>query len=341
MIFFIVYFSIIMVDIQNLAFIHRPVVYFTANEPYLPVDFDTILEIANITKDKLNETKLIVIPKDKRSDLPLAKQILCKTKGEFTYAGIRYIDLVYIVIFTWNGTKEPHAFDKEEIRLRLKFLNNEWIIDRIFGSSHGNGMWFKRSKNDIEFYEEDKNRPVMYSSFESHAMYNKPRTYKRIFGFGNDVTKKDILWIPSQVVFFDENNDISLLPSQTPSPDLEYFKYNGNIGAEKDNQEWTGSIDYNTLEDADGYYKYQGGIDNLFTGHHKKIDDKIRTFVKVVCIIAWVFFIGYFIFRDVLDYKAGLTTRSMLIWFIIGHILIIGGLFITGSYLGLEAFVLN
>ncbi len=342
MIFLFLYYSLIMANISDLAFKHRPIVYFTANEPYLPVDFDEILNITNLTRDKLSETKLIIIPKDKRSDLPLAKQILCKTKGEFTYAGISYIDLVYIVIFTWNGTKEPHAFDKEEIRLRLKFINNQWIIDRIFGSSHGNGMWFKHSKNDIEFDEDDNNRPIMYSAFESHAMYNKPRTYKRIFGFGNDITKKDKKWIPTQVVFFDENNQITLIDeNSTSQPNLEYFKYDGLIGDNKDTQEWPGSIDYNTLEDADGYYKYQGGIDNLFTGHHKKISNSIRTFVKIVCIIAWIFFVGYVIFRDVLDYKTGLTTRSMLIWFIIGHILIIGGLFISGSYLGLEAFVLN
>jgi acyl carrier protein len=41
----------------------------------------------------------------------------------FTIGDIKYIDLVYVVTFSWNGTREEHAFDKEEVIIRIKILN--------------------------------------------------------------------------------------------------------------------------------------------------------------------------------------------------------------------------
>jgi hypothetical protein len=184
----------------------------------------------------------------------------------------------------------------------------------------------------------------MYSANESHAMYNKARTHKRIFGFGNDLTGKDIKWEPTEFVIFNGNDRIKIINTNNEqinnTTNYEYFKIKKNIGNEKDHQDWAGSIEYDTLN-LDGYYKFQGGIDNLFTGPHKVVKPYQRIILRVVVILAWVGFLGYLIFRDVLNYKDNIYNLKDLVLFIILHIFVVFCLFMTGTILGLDIFVLN
>lgn len=328
-----------MTDIENLFIKYCPIVYFYKKEPYMPANFDELLKIANLTPTTVlnDDVKMITIPKNKRLDCPIANQILCKTAGYFTIGDIKYIDLVYVVTFSWNGTREEHAFDKEEIIVRIKIINGLDDIVRVFGSAHGNGMWF--NKNQLDF---EDNKIVMYSGNESHAMYSKPRLYKRIFGFGNDVTGKDKKWVPSQFVIFGLDGNVKILDKDNNiiSQNNNYFKVDKRIGNSDNNQPWPGSLTYDTIN-LDGFYKFEGGIDNLFTGPNKKVSKVIRIILRVVVILAWVGFLGYMIFRDVIHYREKYYNLKELILFIILHLFIVFGLFMTGVILGLDIFVLN
>lgn len=325
-----------------------PIFYFYKKEPYMPANFDDILKIAGLDSTSVSNdnTKIITIPKEKRFEHPIGTQILCRynyfnTIDNDIITG-KYVDLIYIVTFTWNGTLEEHAFDKEEVIVRVKLNDDTDSLVRVFGSAHGNGMWF--DKNNLDF-ENDK--IIMYSANESHAMYNKPRVYKRMFGFGNDVTGKDIKWVPSEFIIIDNKvglytSNSSGVPVLASGTDFNYFKVNKMIGDAKDPQLWPGSLDlkYDTLN-LDGFYKFQGGIDNIFTGSKAPVDKTIRIILRVVIILAWVGFLGYVIFRDVLNFKTNYYSKREFILFLILHIFLVLGLFLTGTILGLDIFVLN
>jgi hypothetical protein len=328
---------------QNLFIKYCPVFYFYKKEPYMPANFNDILKIANLTSDTVKNANMIIIPKEKRFDCPIGTQILCRynyfntTDNNNNIIG-KYVDLIYIVTFTWNGTREEHAFDKEEVIVRVQINNdNTDKLVRVYGSAHGNGMWFDKQNLDFE-----NDKFIMYSANESHAMYNKPRLYKRIFGFGNDVTGKDKKWEPSQFVIIDQNVNIYNKDGTKVIGNFDYFKVNKMIGDAKDSQQWPGALElkYDTLN-LDGFYKFQGGIDNLFTGPGAKVSKTIRIILRVVVILAWVGFLGYIIFRDVLNYKTHYYSKKELILFLILHIFLVLGLFLTGTILGLDIFILN
>ena len=325
-----------MTDIPNLFIKFHPIVYFHRKEPYMPADMDEILKISNVDKDNIPE--LVTIPRDKRQDVPLGKQILCKTDGEYTIGKYTYIDLVYIVTFTWNGTLEEHAFDKEEIVIRLrKETGSEYTATRVFGSAHGNGFWYLVDKKEVEF---ENDHPIMYSANESHAMYNKARLYKRIFGFGSDITGKDKRWEPSQFVIFNNNVSIYDNNNEQIQGDYNYFKTSSKFGNNKNSQPWPGSLSYD-VTNFDAYYKFEGGIDNLFTGRKKVISPTLRIAFRVFTILAWLGFIGYLIFRDILSFNAGQYNTKELVLYILLHIFIVFVLFMTGTVLGLDVFILN
>jgi hypothetical protein len=330
---------------EDLFIKYCPIFYFHKKEPYMPANFDEILKISGITtpSDVLNANiTMITIPKEKRTNVGLGTQILCRTNGIIQVGNIKYIDLIYIVTFTWNGTLEEHAFDKEEVIVRVQIIDGNYKLVRVFGSAHGNGMWF--NETDLDF---ENGRVIMYSANESHAMYNKPRLYKRIFGFGNDKTAKDRRWEPSEFVIIDDTDgDVKIYKPDGIKLDgtYNYFKVSKQIGNNDNNQLWPGGRslekDYNTLN-LDGFYKFQGGIDNLFTGPGAKVSKTIRIILRVVVILAWVGFLGYIIFRDVLNYKEHYYSKKELILFLILHIFLVLGLFLTGTILGLDIFVLN
>jgi hypothetical protein len=275
----------------------------------MPCDFEDILNIANIKIEDLNTIELITIPKEKRSDTPVATQILCKTEGFITVSNRTYIDLVYVITFTWNGTLEEHAFDKEEIIIRLEKDNNSndiYNIIRIFGSAHGNGMWWHSKSVDTE-----NNHHVLYSANESHAIYNEPRVHKRIFGFGNDVCGAHIRWEPTELVIFNIDNTVKIYDDKFNiiNNDASYFKYDKLIGNEKNNQKWPGGLIYETL-DLDSNYKYQGGFDNLFTGKYKVINPNVRYGLRTVCGIIFCLFFGYLIYTNVI--KSSFTNYKVI-----------------------------
>jgi hypothetical protein len=330
--------SNINININKLFIKYCPIFYFNKKDPYMPINFDDLLKNSLLTPVSVLDTNLKFIKiLNKKQTHPMATQILCKTSNFFTVNKINYIDLIYITVFSWNGTLHEHAFDKEEVIIRLLVSNNETFIIRVFGSSHGNGMWFNIEQLDFE-----NDKVIMYSANESHAMYNKPRTYKRMFGFGNDITSKDIKWEPSQfVIFSNENNVIILNKDETQiNGNFDYFSVNKYIGDEQDNQLWAGAIEYDTIN-LDGFYKFQGGIDNLFTGDNKFLSNNIRLIIRIIVVLIWVLFLIYIIFKDIINYNNHIYTHKKLILYNILHVFMILVLFLSGTILGLDIFILN
>jgi hypothetical protein len=337
-----------------------PVFYFHKEEPYMPCDFDDILRLSNVNVEefKINykDFKMITIPEDKKFNHPVGKQILCKTLGEYMIADKTYIDLMFILTFTWNGTLDPHAYDKEQACVRLQKTNNKWEINSIHVSIHGDGLWLFGDRLDRE-----DNRNVLYVSNESHAIYGRDTTHKRIFGFGNDVCSKDIRWMPTEFVVFEagsiltENINIYDDKKTLIKENVSYFGYSGKIGDGKVKwpQNWAGSIIFTPFRfrTCD---THQNGIDTLFsdnglsTGKEKIIKTNVRYFARSVCSIIWLLFFAFIIYSSFIENNIsllGLLGLNSSIYKKLGifglQLLIIGILFITGTYIGWEIFILS
>ena len=333
--------SLTEIELVDLYIKSCPIFYFHKKEPYMPCDFDDMLKISDVDIDKFKENykdvKMITIPEDKKYNHPVGKQVLCKTLGEYTIAGETYIDLMYVLTFTWNGTREPHAFDKEQACVRLfKNPTGTWEVYKVFGSAHGNGMWWDAVKLDKE-----DNRVILYAGNESHALYSIAKTHKRIFGFGDDVCGKDIKWLPTEFVVFNKDNTIINIYNNKKDligPNVSYFGYAGNIGNEENNQDWPGSIVFDPIN-FDGYYKYQGGFDSLFSGHYKVISTSIRYLIRVICGIVWLLFIGYMVYTNMIKSNTSSIYKKGGIFGL--QLLIVAILFVTGAYMSWEMFIFS
>jgi len=365
-------------DFHNLFIKYCPIIYFHKNDPYFQSDFDDILNISKITKtisnkiydgielkkpevfNDVNNNTLIIID-NKQKNIPeekIGKQILCRTSGIWTVETsnnnqqyyTQYLDLVYTVTFTWNGTLEPHAFDKEEIFIRLirnsdREMNglpiNTWIPYRVFGSAHGYGKWY--NFNDLD---KEQNRCVMYSALESHAMYSDILVHKRIMGFGNDVTRKDVRWDPSQFVVFNTNMDKVTIYNKNGTKlldgnDTKYFLYNGTIGDEKNNQLWPGSIYLTNSYDAnnlDGWFKFGGGLTDLFDGKNPEVKPHIRYIIRIITVLILASLFGFILYNVATTHK---YNNKKIILYGLLYVFLFILMYISSVYTGLELFVLN
>lgn len=261
--------------------------------PELAIPPERLDNIIKSYAPAITEQTLIHINKGKRQTTPVGKQILCRTMGiwkrtpaESNGLYEEFIDLQYITLYTWNGTLDHHAFDAENIVVRLVRQNasTSWDIKRVYGSSHGNGMW-----TDKRFLElEDNKRPVIYCAAESHSMYFKPGVYKRMFRFSDDICRRDIRWQPTEFIHVPMATTaqilrLDLLTNQIVKTNnlgqsLDYYRYIGFIGDNNSNQVFPLSIKYldTDTNNLDGYYKYEGGINNLFNGRHAKISTTLK-----------------------------------------------------------------
>lgn len=91
--------------------------------------------------------------------------------------GYTAYDLAYVLWFAYNGTNAPHVSDREYVVIRVQ---NDKPVG-VYFSNHDGGYW-KKWKN----VQTRDGRLLAYVSNESHAMYHKPGTHMRLFGFGND-----------------------------------------------------------------------------------------------------------------------------------------------------------
>ena len=312
----------------------------------MPVDFDDLLKASTITdmqsgkiveaailKETLssyNSSTVISIDKNRLVGQSSGRQVLCRTSGVWSATdqlGLDYLDLIYIFTFGWNGTLRPHAFDKEMVIVRL-VRSTTWTPYRIFGSTHGYGKWYSYAAIDKE-----DGRPIMYSAKESHAIYSDILTHKRVFGFGNDVTRRDIRWEPSEaVVFVPTMNRCAVYDVMTGARVLvntEHYMYTGRIGNHGNNQLWPGSrlLDFDT-NNLDGFFLYGGGIANLFDGGYPLLEPATRMVIfGTSSLLLLTSLIGIIVF----------SRRSKRIY-TIGLLLL---MVIACLYIGVETFVLD
>lgn len=330
--------------IVKLVQTYYPIVYFHKDEPYMPIDYDDLLNISNFclldkpygnakkVKDlptkSLEEKKQLLLYKkgssilvnidgSKKYNNPIAKQLIVRTSG-FFYApdhpkgNVVMIELLFFYIFSWNGTIEWHPFDIEKIIVRLMSFDGgvTWKPVKVFGSAHGNGRWFTTWNNHVEF---EGTHPVMFSGIQSHTMYAKPHTYKRIFLFGNDTTAKNIRYEPSEFILIYKTSEAYSITKDTKqlvsTSKYNYFINNSFVGQYQVNiQQWAGHdillvFYYDSLRILDEYYKFQGGIDGIFTGDDAVVKKPVKLAIKIVSIIIWSLFLIFLIYYTLKIYN--------------------------------------
>jgi hypothetical protein len=287
---------------------------------------ETLTEKKNILKKTNGDNILVNIDAKKKNNNPVAKQLITRTNG-FWYNEIDKIitvEIAFIYIFSWNGTMEWHPFDTEQIIIRLATYDQgkNWTLIKIFGSCHGNGKWFNTvssynnsgyqlppiitKSTEITF---EKKHPIMFSSLGSHSMYPEAKTHKRFFYFGNDYTKRDIRYQPTEFVLFYGDNIYSIKENTSKlikNEAYNYFINNSIVGRYKvSTQIWVGSLykmsfDLNTQVYLDGFYKFQGGIDSIFNNKKELVNHKIQLAVKISSCIIWslsLLFLIYYTFK--------------------------------------------
>lgn len=265
-----------------------------------PIKLNSILDI--YSKQDVDKM-MIKISNELRQKVPVGKQIICRTTGLWSRTlpavdiNWQYLDLQYITMYTWNGTLGSHAFDIEHVVVRLVKTDkaSNWVIKRVYGSSHGNGMW-----TDTQYLEMEGEHPVIYCANESHSMYFKPAVYKRMFRFGDDVCSRDTRWEPSVFIYVPidtipvvraevSNGIINLISNLNhEGVELTYYRYHGKIGNEKKNQVFPLSTKYidTDTNNLDSYYKYEGGVNNIFNGRHAKVSRS--TYITILVVISCI-----------------------------------------------------
>ena len=126
-----------------------------------------------------------------------------------------YIDLIFYIHYSHNGTLDFHNYDIEFITIRINKKTKK--IYKIYLSQHGEGEWI--SYSDISYYK--KTHPIIYSAYESHAMYSKKGKFVRIYNFGTDFTDNGYFWVPFNLVILPKN-------MKELSKDVLYLAFVGN-----------------------------------------------------------------------------------------------------------------
>jgi hypothetical protein len=185
----------------------------------------------------------------------------------------------------------------------------------------------------------------LYVGNESHALYSIAKTHKRIFGFGDDVCAKDIIWMPTEFVIFEtgsvltKNINIYNNMKELVRDNVSYFSYSGIIGNEKNNQQWAGNIIFDPIN-FNSYYKYQGGFDSIFSGHYKVITTNIRYLIRSISGVVWLLFFGFLIYNNMIkSSQFNSIYKNMGIFGL--QLFIVAILFVTGAYISWEIFIIS
>ena len=215
---------------QDLFKKYQPLVYLHDEEEVSPISFENyILECELYSNDKLLlEKNNVKIPLDNNINSYSHKQL--NYIGKYTKPNrytinyipiygkiikhLEYIDIVYMFFYPYNkGYKILGCFSAGEHQADLEYViirinKSSQLIDKIFYSAHGDEDQVY-SYTDIDFIVNRKT-PIVYVAKNSHANYNKPGTYCRIFGFANDVTTDEnmIVWKSENIVDLDEHTDL-------------------------------------------------------------------------------------------------------------------------------------
>ncbi len=106
--------------------------------------------------------------------------------------GTTAYDLAYVLWFAYNGTKAPHASDREYVVVRVR---GGRPVAAYF-SNHQGGYWKKW--RDVRRTRDG--RLLAYVAKESHAMHHRPGMHTRMLGFANDVNTPGEKLTPAKYV---------------------------------------------------------------------------------------------------------------------------------------------
>lgn len=99
-----------------------------------------------------------------------------------------FIDIVFLLHFSYNGTLSPHDYDVEYVTVRVNTDTQQ--VHKVYMSSHGGGSWI--SPNNMEMFQ--GSHPTVYVASHSHALYHRPGVFERMLNFGSDYTDKGYFW---------------------------------------------------------------------------------------------------------------------------------------------------
>jgi hypothetical protein len=286
-------------DYSKLFIDNYPIIYYNNDEPYMPVDFEDILNISKIKPINLHKVSIIYLYEEDKYNNNIGKQILCKTNGYIEIDGIKYIDLIYIITYLWTGNKyNEHPFDKSTVIVRLdenKKLNKVCCINK------DETIWYESNKLELE-----NNRPVLISSYKTHNLYNEEYKLKNIL-LERDYIVKDIKWEPSEFVIYDENIvKLIDIDGNNIEKDIDYYLYDKNIGDEKTNQQMPSSIEFDTIK-MEAFYNYNGDIFNLFNDYKNGIS--LGLILKTLLLV----FIVVMIIYDMIKYKPNIFNVAYIV----------------------------
>ena len=203
----------------------RPIVYLHPDEEYYPSTIEWYMNKCELWKNntlikKIGELTPDNIPNNSEShemDLHVKKEAragssLFQLNNVPAYTHVSKIEngdlqITYCYFYPYNGPVwlfgipdlfkkcdifqvGSHQADIEHITI---IVDESLNIKKMYCSAHGSkdGLWVK--PYEIE-YEND--RPVVYSSKNSHAFYPFPKTICRCIGLTNDYARRGIKWDP-------------------------------------------------------------------------------------------------------------------------------------------------
>ncbi len=127
----------------------------------------------------------------------------------FTRESDRFIDIIYLLIFAYNGPYNilgknvgEHDSDIENVVIRID-KHTENMVSMYFSAHGDEGVWVK--KKDIKFID---NSPIVFVARDSHAMYHTEGRQYRMFGLANDITSFGYSWLNSNLVELTDENPI-------------------------------------------------------------------------------------------------------------------------------------
>ena len=131
-------------------------------------------------------------------DIPIYASIkaVCDENG-----AIKAWELTYVTYFAFNGAYffdlfGSHTGDIEHLTVRC---HPDGRLSGVWYNSHRNvdGMWV--AAPDVEI--DSSGRLVSYVAASGHGHYPREGRYWRHYGFANDITSRDVRWLPKVVVW--------------------------------------------------------------------------------------------------------------------------------------------
>lgn len=318
----------------------KPIFVLHEDEEYLPLSFPTYVKACNLV-DVKNNKKLVEYPsltaeklvdstidprltlfqrtkdislqlvdESVRKGTPLDKDVdIYVFVNEIEFDNIPYIDVVYNILYGYNGfknmyTTDVHNFDSEFATVRIK--KDDLSFNCMFFSAHGDGQWYK--KEDVYFKDE---RPVAFIANGSHSIWPTQGKQIRFLGFGDDYTtlkpEKDWRIFDPKLVSL-----TSFLQNPFPSVNYSYMAFVGSVDME--NAAMMPSYDNRVVDSIN--YTPRRAAETSGIIIQSKVDFNIKNFLYVVILILTILDICLFKYRV----HVYVIFIQLLLAFIIGFI---------------------